>query len=374
MICRSKSLRIGGEFEFNAKEYGGKAGIDLSARFANRNCLWTDTGRSALLIAASAILHCGGKPRAWVPAFSCESIAQPFRQAGFDIQYYPVGTGLAGENVPLPQPDTGETLLFIHYFGHRNSRMSLAAQGYRAAGVWIIEDCVQGGLIRDLGSGGDFAVTSFRKLLPVMEGAAVLSRKPVDLPAIGLDLAQSDESFVCAKLMGKILRGSDADAQDFLPLLESSELRLQGRVIPRHMSWLSTWMMARLDWADVIDRRRANWLSLADEILKAKLADQVRPLFTTLGDEDVPLGMPVRIAHGKRDALRAHLAARQIYCPIHWHLDHLPKDEPFTNERELASSVLTLPVDQRMSAAHVTRLAQELTSYFTKSTAVITGQ
>ena len=366
MICQPESQRIGGEFEFHPDAYERSGCVEPIAKLANRDCLWTDTGRSALLIAASTIRHCGGKRRAWVPAFSCESISQALRQAGLDIQYYSAGVSAECQR-SLPQPEVGETLLFIHYFGHRNRYMARAAEAYRAAGIWIIEDCVHGSLMPGLGDRGDFAVTSYRKLLPVVDGAALLSRAPIDLSAIELPLAEPDESFISAKLIGKIMRGTHADAEEFLPLFEFSENRLQDRVIPRQMSWLSTWMMARLDWKVAASKRRANWSALSARIAKADIADRSRPVFDALQTDDVPLGFPIRVAGGQRDHLRRFLAGQEIYCPVHWPLGHLGGAgdiDAFPDERELESSLLTLPVDQRMAPEHVERLVEALVSFF----------
>ncbi len=356
-------LRVGGEFEFHAEDFRHAEPIELATRFPHRHCLWTDTGRSALLIAASSIRHRGGKPRVWIPAFSCASVSQPFRQAGFAIQYYPVGRGLSGDDQALPQPDAGETLLFIHYFGHRNEPMCKATEAYRAAGVHMIEDCVQAGLSRNIGNHGDHAITSFRKLLPVADGAAILSREPIDAPATGLHLAPPDESFISARFMGKVMRGANAEPRDFLPLLEYAENTLLDRITPRHMSWLSQWMMARLDWIEAAKRRRANWLALSDGLLQAGLATLVNPLFMSLQDDEVPLGFPVVVAKGQRENLRAYLAQQQIYCPVHWPLDHLPDDQTFAIERGLAASMLTVPIDQRMSPLHVARVIEALAAF-----------
>lgn len=353
------SLRIGGEFEFQPDEYTQPASRPRPrVTSADRECLWTDTGRAALLIAALLIRRRGGQ-RAWVPAFSCEAVTQAFRQAGLEIKYYSCGIGDEGE---LPQPAADDTLLFIHYFGHRNRQMAAAAEEFGAAGVVIVEDAVQGSLLQGLGECSDFAVTSYRKLLPVVDGAALVSKAPIDLPALDLRLAQPDEMFVSEKLIGKIMRGANADAREFLPLFERSEERLQERIVPRQMSWLSAWMMDRIDWPAAATRRRTNWSSLSAGIRNAGLDADACPVFHALHPDDVPLGFPIRVAGGRRDQLRRFLAERAIYCPIHWPLPHL-SGLAFSHERDLEASILTLPIDQRMSPAHVARLVEALVAF-----------
>jgi len=82
----------------------------------------------------------------------------------------------------------------------------------------------------------------------------------------------------------------------------------------------------------------------------------IRPLFKNLLEQEVPLGFPVEVQEGARDALKRYLAERDIYCPIHWALDFLPDKHRFSADTRLSSSLLTLPIDQRMHLAHMERM------------------
>jgi hypothetical protein len=276
MTGLTEKSRIGGEFEFIPAAYLERPRAAPGLRLPESSHLWTDLGRSALFIAAASILQRGGRPCAWLPAFACASVSQPFLQAGFDLKYYDGGGSLADDNISLPQLDTGDTLLFIHYFGHPNHGMLNATRELHAAGMWIIEDCVQASLALLLGEYSDFAVTSYRKFLPVVDGAVLISRTPLNLPRMGLQLQPPDESFVSARLAAKILRGANAAASDFLPLLDRTEGWLEGKIVPRHTSWLSTWTMERIDLDAVIARRRANWLQLSRCIVDSGLSEHLR--------------------------------------------------------------------------------------------------
>jgi hypothetical protein len=364
MTALTEKSRIGGEFEFIPAAYLVRPRAAPDLRLPASPYLWTDLGRSALFIAAASILQRGGRPRAWLPAFACASVSQPFLQAGFDLKYYAGGARLADDNISLPQIDTGDTLLFIHYFGHPNQGMLKATRELHAAGVWIIEDCVQASLAPLLGEYSDFAVTSYRKFLPVVDGAVLISKSPLNLPSMGLQLQAPDESFVSARLAAKILRGANAAATDFLPLLDRTEGSLERKIIPRHTSWLSTWMMERLDLDTVISRRRANWVRLSQRIADSGLSDHLQVVFKTLSDGIVPLGFPVRVTNGLRNDLRRFLSDKDMYCPVHWPLAHLPVDQAFERERDLERSLLTLPVDQRMTVGDVDRLVMELAVFF----------
>jgi hypothetical protein len=358
MTSSPSALRAGGEFELDPAIWHGAAARPIAERFG-RPALWTDTGRSALLIAATEILRRGGERRAWLPAYACESIAQAFTQAGFELRYYAGTPGMADDNYTPPSPKKGDSFLFIHYFGHRNETLARAAAEFRAAGIWVIEDRVQSALTPSA-SPADFSVTSLRKLLPVADGAALYGDAGTE--SLTPALAAPDEAFVSARLLGKVLRQAKLPAEEFLPLLEQAEQRLAGVIVPRRMSFFSEWILQRIDPAAIAAARRANWLSLVSKISPAARAGRIQPLFAQLRDDEVPLSLPVRVAGDRRDALRRHLAARQVYCPVHWPLPHLPA--AFAQEQALAGSLLTLPIDQRMSAAHVEHVAAAIDAFF----------
>lgn len=366
MTCPTESLRIGGELELSASVFKDLVAEGLSENDFG-NCIWTDTGRSALLLAATAILHRGGTPRVWVPAYSCASISQPFLQAGFDIQYYCLGSRLGYDSGSLPEPRTGETVLFLHYFGHYNERMATEAGRYRANGIWVIEDCVQFGLSRMAGKCGDFSVMSYRKLLPVVDGAALLCQSDANVSMTSFELAKVDESFISPRLLAKILRSVGAAHTVTFPLLQLSESRIEESIIPREISWLSLWMLKRIDLDGAASRRRANWQQLLGKMKDHGLTNAVQPVFDSLGHHDVPLGLLVTVADHLRDCLRRFLAERQIYCPVHWSVEHLPQAEAFQHERDFSSNSLTFPIDQRMSAEHIDRFIVTLNSFFNKA-------
>lgn len=350
-------LRIGGEFELGLSHLLAPPGARPPS-WGRGNELWVDTGRAGLWIAGREILRNGGAKRVWLPAYACESILEPFAQLGFETVYYPVGDRLQDGGAPLPMPRRTETLLFIHYFGHRNRAMERHAAELRDRGVWVIEDCVQAGLSDGVGRLGHFAVASYRKLLSIPDGALLGTDERLQV-----ELADADECFVSQRLLGKVLRGAEAAAETFLPLLERSEQSLGGPVVARRLSWLSRHLMARTDLQAVVTRRCANWHELCARLVPAAHSGWLEPLFDSLAPGDVPLGMPIRVVDGKRDALKSYLAAHNIFCPVHWPLEHVPRDARFAAEHALASSILTLPIDQRMSTRHVDRLTELLEEF-----------
>ncbi len=349
------TLRIGGELELAAELLGAPERGDLPA-LPKPHVARLDTGRSALYAALCEIVRRGGKRRAWLPAYLCASVLAPFRQLDFEVSYYRAGRDLVQPEFPA-QIGSGEVFLFAHYFGKQNKAAAeWLGQLPRRRELFVIEDGVQASLNASVGSHGDSVITSYRKFLPQPDGALLGADH-----ALHAELAEPDEQFVSAKALGKLLRQYTGNQELYLSLFAQSEQRLERPIVPRRMSWLSRHLMQRTDIAAVAEARRANWAALAR--LLAGGAAAVVPLYHGLEPGEVPLGFPVRVGDGQRDALRRHLAERQVYCPVHWDLPHLPEGDAWQDERALSAAVLTLPIDQRMGNEHLQFMVRAIESF-----------
>jgi len=338
-------MRIGGEFELGAEQFCRQAaGLDPFAWVSNPHLL-VDTGRSALLIALQDILKKGGKREAWIPQFCCESVTLPFKQLGFRLNFYSMGEDLQSPS-GLPHSFSGETFLFINYFGIRNEAIiSWLNQRRQQGAVFVVEDNVQAGFSQHVGNVGDYVVYSYRKLLPQPDGAVLCYKELAIDPA----LAEPDETFVSEKVLGKIIRGMNGEANLFLDLLNSSERRIDAAVVPRSISRFSSYLMERTNVHEVSEKRRQNWMYLKKRMDEVELqAKGISPLFTELKQHEVPLGFPIVSKH--RDQLRSFLMKHNIFCPIHWVLsENAGETHQHPTDLKLSQTILTLPIDQRLT-------------------------
>lgn len=143
----------------------------------------TMNGRNAIHLGLAAL---GIRPGATVllPAFHCTALVDPVIAYGAKPAYYPVrgDLGLDLERVEAELVRTrAAALLGVHFFGWPAPVAELAALCARH-GAAFIEDCthtlfasVAG---RPIGSFGDVSVFSFRKILPVQDGGALVLRAP----------------------------------------------------------------------------------------------------------------------------------------------------------------------------------------------------
>ena len=65
---------------------------------------------------------------------------------------------------------------------------------------------------------------------------------------------------------------------------------------------------------------------------------------------EVPLAFPVVVKRKLRNQLKAFLAEYNIFCPIHWDLNQKYLNELSKDDYCLSQSILSIPIDQRVSA------------------------
>jgi hypothetical protein len=348
-------MRIGGDFEIDVSTLSQPC-VGGFSPMQNLCKLWVDTGRSALLLSLQEIVRQGGVKKALLPAYICPSVIAPFVKLGFHLHFYN-----SSKLADTPTPENGETILFAHYFGKKNfSAIEWVRSLQAKLQLFVIEDCVQASLNTNIGETGDFVITSYRKFLPQPDGAILGSRSEIHCDILG----DPDEAFISAKLVGKLMRHFSGEDGLFLKTLGDAEERLE-LLRPRKMSWLSAYMLKRTDVQKIIHIRRTNWLNLYRYLDEEGLLNHLLPLFNSLVVGEVPLGFPVQVNDGQRDKLRQFLAELHIYCPIHWTLDHLEKnDQKFIEELTLSRNILTLPIDQRLSKQHIKFMVKAIASYF----------
>lgn len=122
------------------------------------------------------------------------------------------------------------------------------------------------------------------------------------------------------------------------------------------MSRLACGLAADIDPAAVIERRRANYLALQ------KMTDglpRVEPLFRDLPEGVCPMALPVLTPD--RDAVVALLNTHGIAAFPFWKGYHRGLDwSDFPEARFLKDHLLTLPVHQSLTNAHMAYMAKVL--------------
>lgn len=372
-------MRIGGELELDLAGLGPSRAPALEewrARLSGSTIL-ASTGRAALALILDAVRRADRKARVFLlPSYLCGSILPPFAEAGFEVRFIPMGGDLrlpADELSSLARREGAAGILFIDYFGSPVSEVERQALCDLKKSLWVIEDCVPGGLVegggRGVGAVGHFAFTSFRKYTPLPDGALIWNRSELTIEAPGH--AESSE-WIRLRLLGKLLRGevlrggnrsgawTEAGERAFLELFAASEQLLDAGSTERGPSRLSAGL-GGFDLIAAAARKRENSRRLRGRFhedcpgwaaLLGAPGENASPSFLPLVCRDRPL----------RDGLRSHLARAGIFCAVHWDLPAGLPENPYQASHDLSARILCLPLDHRcgpgeMDAMHAEVLA-----------------
>ncbi len=342
---------IGGDFELFPEALGSRRVPNNLTRGLTGT--WTLSGRSAIVLVLNHLKKAGVR-HIHLPAFLCRSILLAVKAAGFEWSFYPVDADLCAR----PDPPKGSAVFLIHYFGWLNE----AAEALRAeAGnsFHLIEDASQA-LLSDWGSPADparFVILSPRKFGPLPFGGWCNIRAEVEKPLA------DEEQFAWRSIAARLARGAylgeeggpiDPGVESFyLDVLRSVEEYLDAHPVGGALPEVVLDIMSCLDWPEIADRRRRNW-----KCLHNLLGQDFDGPCSSLSATVVPLGYVIRVRG--RDRLRARMAERRIFCPVHWPLPEEVDAKRFPEAARLSGSLLTLPVDQRYDTSDMAFLAGAL--------------
>ncbi|HQH79215.1 MAG TPA: hypothetical protein PK535_09630 [Synergistaceae bacterium] len=293
-----------------------------------RHVLALDSGRSALSVGLRALRRAGCAPVIHLPAVICRAVMTIALHEGFSLRFYRLGRDLATPTFPSP-PRAEEVVLYVHYFGWRHDAMERALSSLRRR-PFVVEDGASAGLTPGVGGFGDVTVRGFRKLLPITDGALLLSRFPLeDLPG------DPDEDFIDRKARELALRRSSPLPPD--PF--GAEARLDRRPTPRRISDASLEYLASGEWRSAGEERRLSHRRLG-ALLRGLALPSLEELWE-LPEGVVPLGFPLLMHRGYGGELRRLLRKEGFPLPMDW---GLPPGAPWKEDGDFLRQLVLLPL------------------------------
>ena len=275
-------------------------------------------GRQALGVALKTVGK--GDLGILLPEFICQDVPETCRRMGFVIRWYRVNAKL--QPVGLSQMPACRAVLAVHYFGFRQDLRPF--QKYcEKTGAVLIEDAAHGYLSTDpggkpLGTTGDFGIYSFRKILPIPDGAALVTKASwrKKIQALGQKVPSQNPGLV--RLWGvkiafaKKFPGLLAVARRLWKPIASVLVGSCGDHDPQspHPGLLEA--LRRVDQKQEIERRQSAWKKLKNLSVRAG----VRPVFSCLPPGVCPYGFAFRGT--PRDRSLEHEALRQGFSIIQW--------------------------------------------------------
>jgi perosamine synthetase len=312
----------------------------------------------AMLAAASGL----ARPAVVMPSYLPAKLNRAALAAGCAVRFYEVHGRCRFDLAEVERLVDGDAvaLFHVHYFGFPGDVEDMRALATRR-GVALIEDCAltlhatHGG--RPLGTFGDAALFSMRKMLNYPEGGAlVLGDRFRDFRPRYERRVSSLYSLPRWVLQrGKYAYVRATAGADPLHLVRAAPVgHMDGN--PRQtleVKMLSSFTGMRLRFADVDEvagRRRENYRHLLERFPPSPALE---PMFPELPPGSTPYSFPVLVRWGARDAVRQALLADGILAAAGW--PESPFDAALARTRTLSRSVVELPVHQSLTRAQLDR-------------------
>ena len=359
---------IGSNFWLNPHETLKELPIGTPGQFniKGEDYVWLSTGRSAIKYVIRTIegKKAGLKKIAVLPSFTCDTVFEPFLEAGYEVYYYNVEQDLRTTSDAILETvfkHDASIVLFHRYFGFdtMDGQVDKMCDILRGLGKYSIEDCTQC-LYSDIPrANADFTVGSIRKWTGTPDGGFAVCREGKFLrkpnkPDSVLEQAKIRASF--AKY--RYLFEHTGDKGEMLGMYREAEDILNNQKEIYAISDMTIKVQANLNREDLEEKRIKNY-----KILVSSFTEQVKPILSFGRSRVVPLYLPVLVED--RSALQKHLVDNRIYAPVVW-----PKDDKQPAQCEGAENaykhLLCIPIDQRYDTDDMNRIVEVINSYYTR--------
>jgi len=310
------------------KPIGGYFELELPQRSEYHSAaIALNTGRNCL----EYILRVRGYKRVYLPYYSCEVLLEPFKKLGVDYTFYHINERLElDEDIQL---NDGEALLCINYFGLKREHVKTLAAKY---GRQLIVDNTQAFYARPFEGVDTFY--SCRKFFGVADGAYLYCDQPLDMEL------EQDKSW---QRMDYLLKRIDVSPESAYADFKVRSANLHNMPI-RAMSRLTHRIMASIDYQQVAQRRRENYL-LLDGALKGK-----NGFLLPLADDSIPMVYPFLTDD---EGLRQRLIDHKIFVAQYWP-NVLGWCEENCTDHQLTKQLIPLPIDQRYGEDEIKRIIE----------------
>jgi hypothetical protein len=272
--------------------------------------------------------------RVLIPFYVCDAVLQPLAASGTPFEFYPITE--AFRPAADRTAEGGDLMLVVNYFGVMASFAGSSASRHPDR---IVVDDTQAFFRR--GHPDRWSFNSARKFFGVPDGGYLYG------PATGVGSLPPSDVGDCDHLVTR-LAGEDGRAWD---QFRQHEARIG--VEPRAMSVVSERLLAAVDMARALRRRRSNF-----ETLHRRLG-ALNTIAVALDDvaSDGPMCYPLL---PKAEVDRDQLSRQGLFVPTLWPEIGSRGEQGFEWERLAARRLLPLPIDHRYGPDDMETLAQTL--------------
>ncbi|MER3524622.1 MAG: hypothetical protein C4326_11320 [Ignavibacteria bacterium] len=303
------------------------------------------------------------RPNIVLPAYIPAKLYRTALAAGYDVKFYEVFDKCVFDLAEVEQLIDENTLavFHVHYFGFPY-RIGEMRELTRKRNVLLIEDCALSiGATHDgrhLGTYGDFAVFSMRKMFLYSEGGFLRLAEPFSDFRPHYEW-QVRSCFSLQKYLGqraKYVYVRLTAGTDPLHIVRPDPVGYMDWSTPRQVlhvkrpSAFTEWRLNFVDVEKVVRRRRENFMYVAERFPRGSALE---PLHDGLTDGCTPYSFPFLVKNGQRDRLRQELFENGTMSGAGW--PESPFHEQYKRTRELSARLLEIPIHQALTRQQIDR-------------------
>ena len=346
------NLFVGGEF------YEDHRWVSDTPVNVPDNQYFLNGGRACLRVICN-YLTTNHQERVLLPSYLCPSIMDIFGKFGLQFHFYNVNKDLSLDLQDIEEKSRSvDAIYFINYFGFQHKTVTIEfLKDLQFTGKILIEDNAHGGFLHP--KIGDLSFCSMRKLC-AYDGGYLATRKINLAPLLSPNTPTNLRLPIIREYRRRLRRylllglGKRADLEKLFYQAENyyeMDQVMAGDPLEKHS-------IESLDWQAIKLVRRANYAYLLERIATIP---QLEPIFPTLSPQIMPIGLPVYIRGVSRHALLANLADASISLTVHWEeLATDPRVKHLPSIKEMADSMVTLPIDQYTNEQQLDYLVTKL--------------
>ena len=311
------------------------------------------SGRTAIFFCLRNILLEKNVKKAYLPSYSCKSMAQAFIDLGIEVEYYDVYFNDSLKyNIDLE--NDSDIFFAMNYFGYSQTNMEKYIKNFKEKGKIIIEDITHSILSeKKYSEYSDYLIASLRKWFPISSGAISVccnkkfsieldektNQKMIDLKQTAME---NKKNFIESENIKNDLIENQCKKEQFLKEYSESNKILEKDYQNYSIDKESLEILMGIDIVEIIKKRKEN-IKIIYEKLSNNL--KIKFLVNKFNENDCLIFVPIILENKIRDKLRKYLIENRIYLPVHW-----PNEEKINN---IFKEELSLICDQRYTKAQI---------------------
>lgn len=330
-----------------------------SLRLAGDSTTYFSLCREALLVIVQKYRE--SSKRVLLPAYTCQTVIDPFLQEGWEIEYYNINCQLRidADDLISKFNSFNPAICVAHpYYGADLNVEELDSLSIiKSKNCVLVEDLTQCVFSEQRSQIFDYYTGSYRKWFAIPDGSFLIGNITIDNELeenVQFVQPMSDAMY----LRGVFLHTGDVNIKEVSRRIGNIAIRqISGEIVPHRISDFSISLLSNIDIEETKKKRYENYQYLYKSL---EGNGGCRPV--ERGLEEVtcaPLFFPVYV--NDRASFQKKLAQQEVFAPVLWpvHTDSVLINDQI---KKIYDNILMLPIDQRYGEEDMQRMIDVIKS------------